>query len=312
MIIWHNSDLVKKRLIGIIFLLLVAVGAGAYFYFRPQITAWIEEFVMKRVEPASPDDEPSCEDQTYTNTRQGYEVCYSKGWHTQAFGYSQLWVGFDADPIPTASEYPGVFSVAVSRQNSAALIAQHLAAVENPATSTFSLGEVSGIRVEGAFAADDPFFPKYRQIVVVAEKFGRTYSVTLLSAPDLYDANLPLFEQFLDSLTFLDGTSAPPWGRNIFLDTPWPGDAVSGSFRIAGSAQGAFESTIVVRLKTDEGTVLFQESVVYNAPEMGELGYFDVPATFTTASESGTLEVFYTSPKDGSIEDLVSVPLRFK
>lgn len=294
-------------------LLLILLGAGgAYFYSRPQITGWIEEFISARIVETPPPGEPTCDGQTYTNTRQGYEVCYSAGWYTQAFGYSQLWVGFDAFPIPTASEYPGVFSVAVSRQNSATLIAQHLAAVESPATSTFTLGGVSGIRVEGVFASDDNFFPNYREVLVVAEKFGRTYLVELLSAPDLSDSNLPLFEQFLTSFTFLEGTGAPPWGRNIFLDTPWPGDAVSGSFRIAGSAQGVFENTIVARLKTVSGTVLFEEPITYNAPDVGELGYFDLAVTFETTADSGTLEVWNTSAKDRSVLDLVSVPLVFE
>src|SRR3990172_6666269 len=100
---------------------------------------------------------------------------------------------------------------------------------------------------------------------------------------------------------------APRW-----LKTPWPNDEVSDSFRIAGSAQGAFENTIVARLKTESGTILFEEPIIYNAPEVGELGYFDIAVTFQTTVESGTLEVFYTSPKDGSVADLVSVPLKFK
>lgn len=302
----------KKRFLFLLIFLLAALGAGFYVYFRPQITSWIERVISERGDQTPPGEEPACEEQTYTNTRQGYEVCYPMGWSNRAFGYSQLSVGFDAFPLPEASEYGGVFHIAVSRQNSATLLAQYLSGLGSPETSTGTVDGVSGIRVQGTFSSDDNFFPNYYQIAVVVERFSRTYSIVLLSSPDGYAANLPLFEQFLSSFNFLEGTSAPPWGRDIYLDTPWPGDMVSGSFRIAGSAQGAFENTIVAQLKTDAGEVLFQEPIIYNAAEIGELGYFDVPVTFTTVSESGTLEVYHTSAKDGSIVDLVSIPLKFK
>ena len=67
-----------------------------------------------------------------------------------------------------------------------------------------------------------------------------------------------------------------------------------------------------VRLKTESGGVLLTQPITYNAPDIGELGYFDIAVTFTTTAASGTLEVFHTSAMDGSILDLVSVPLVFK
>jgi len=257
-------------------------------------------------------EERTCGGQTYTNVRQGYEVCYPAGWYAQASGYSQLSVGFDAFPFPEASEYGGVFSVAVSRQNSATLIADYLSSLTGPTTTTETVDSVAGIQVEGTIPADSFYFANYREAIVVLEKFGRTYTIVMLSSPEGYAANLPLYNSFVASFRFLEGTPAPPWGREIYLNTPWPNDEVSGSFRIAGSAQGAFENTIVARLKTESGTVLFEEPITYNAPDIGELGYFDIAVTFSTTADSGTLEVFHQSPVDGSIVDLVSVPLVFR
>lgn len=318
--ICHNVPVPKKRLVILILILLILAigGAAAYvFYFRPELGEQLRDWIASvtwggKEEGGETGEEAACEGQIYTNTRQGYKVCYPKGWYTRDFGYSQLSVGFDAFPIPEASEYAGVFSIAVSRRNSATVIAEYLSNLNEQATTTITIDSVSGIRVEGTLPVDDVFFPKYHQAAIVLEKFGRTYTIGMLSSPDGYVANLPLYNSFVASLKFLDGTSAAPWGKDIYLDTPWPNDEVSASFRIAGSAQRAFENTITARLKTENGTVLFTEPITYNAPEMGELGYFDIPVTFSTSAESGTLEVFHTSAKDGSVLDLVSVPLKFK
>lgn len=305
----------KKRIILIALILILSGAVGAFFYFRPQITDWIASITGDGGGEEGGEEtggEVSCEEQTYTNTRQGYEVCYRRGWYMREFGYSQLSVGFDAFPIPEASEYAGVFSIAVSRRNSATLIAEYLPNLNSPITTTVTVDSVTGIRVEGTIPADSFFFAGYQRAIVVMEKFGRTYTVAMLSSPDGYAANLALYNAFVDSWKFLEGTMAAPWGEDIYLDTPWPGDEVSGSFRIAGSAQGAFENTIVARLKTESGTVLFEEPITYNAPDVGELGYFDSAFTFTTSADSGTLEVFHTSARDSSIVDLVSVPLLFR
>lgn len=313
---WDNKAVPKRRfLILIVILVLAALGAGAYAYFRPQIMDWIP-FITgeKKAEEARPGQEevPACEEQTYTNLRQGYSVCYPVGWFYQEFGHSQMGVGFDPFPIPEAGEYGGVFMISISRQNSATILAQYLEGLEGASTTAVTIDGVSGVRIQGALPSDNEFFPNYRQIAVVMEKFGRTYTILMLSSPDGYAGNQPLYDAFVASLRFLEGTAAPPWGRDIYLEAPWPNDEVSGSFRIIGSAQGAFENTIVARLKTSEGTVLFQIPIIYNAPEVGELGYFDVPVTFSTASDSGTLEVYHSSPGDGAILDLVSIPLEFR
>lgn len=301
----------KHRLLVLLIVLIVAaLGAGAFFYFRSPITDWIASIIDGQDEEE--EEEETCSGQVYTNTRQGYTVCYPSDWYHREFGYSQLQVGFDSFPIPEASEYGGVFTISVSHQASTTLIAQHLQSLKNSTTSTFAMDTSSGVRVEGALSSENVFFPNYRQAVIVFEKFGRTYTVAMLSSPDGYTVNLPLYETFVASWKFIEGTVAAPWGKNIYLDTPWPGDEVSASFRLAGSAQGAFENTLVVRLVTTEGKVLFQDSIIYNAPEMGEIGYFDTPITFSTSSKSGTLEVYHSSPKDGAILDLVSVPLKFK
>jgi len=309
----------KRRIfIFVLIFLLIAGGAGAYFFFRPQITSWIESLIVKEETGGEETGGEETEEtycplgQIYENSRQGYKVCYPAGWHTQEFVYSQLSAGFDPAPIPEASEYGGMIHAAVRREGSASLIAQYLLNLETPATSAVMLDGVSGIKLLGTIPAGNVFFPGYFQAYTVFEGHGRTYVVQLLSSPDGYEQNLLTYEEFIDSFRFLDEVPPVPWGEDIYLQTPWPGDSVSGSFRIAGSAQGAFESTIVARLKTSDGTVLFEEPITYDAPDVGELGYFDIAVTYSTASTSGTLEVFHTSAVDGSVVDIVTVPLLFE
>ena len=298
------------RRFWILFAIFLTTSASAlgYFYFRSQIADFIDQLTgAKRIANIF-----VCPGSTYINSRQGYKICYPKEWYTQEFGYSQLSIGFDQFPIPSASEYGGVFMTSVYRETSATLLTQYLTDLENPTTTAATVDGVPGIQVSGALASDHAFFPKYRQTFTVLEKLGRTYSIQLLSAPDMYEANLALYNDFVGSLKFLPQTASAPWGKDIFLTSPWPGDSASCSFRVAGSAKNAFENTLVVKLKTANDSVLLTTPITYNAPEMGELGYFDQAITYTTAATSGTLEVYHESAKDGSIVDLVSVPLTFQ
>ncbi|GMR18933.1 MAG: hypothetical protein BMS9Abin34_055 [Patescibacteria group bacterium] len=311
----HNKT-VSRRLF-LLLLILLAVVLGAALVLRLQISTFFSgsSSDTSSVKEESGEEAPkefSCTGEVYTNLRQGYQVCYPSGWNTREFGYSQMSVGFDPFPIPEVGEYGGMFTISVSRKSSAALLSDYLKGLEEPATSTVEVGGITGIKVSGTFPSDQIFFADYFQIVTVVETFDRTYTLQLLSAPDDYETNVLRYEEFVGSFRFLEDASPAPWGKSIYLTTPWPNDEVGGTFRVAGSAQGAFESTVVVRLKNAKDAVIFEQSVVYNAPDVGERGYFDVEVNYSTSTASGVLEVFYTSPKDGAVVDLVSVPLRFK
>lgn len=307
----HNK-VVPKRFLRFLFILVLLIVVGSvYFVFRPQISNWIDSLVVKG-DGEDLTEEPACMGETYTNQRQGYKACYLVGWYTQEFGYSQLSVGFDPFPIPEASEYPGMLSVSVSHKNSPTLLAEYLGDFEEPATAAVTVGGVTGIKVSGTLSSDHAFFPDYFRIVTVLENLSRRYTIQLLSSPDDYETNVTKYEEFMEGLRFLKSAPTVPWGKDIYLSSPWSEDRVSGTFRIVGSAKGAFENTLVARLKNANGEVILETPIIYDSPGDGGLGYFDVSVTFSTATSSGLLEVFYTSAKDGSIVDLVSVPLKFK
>jgi len=78
---------------------------------------------------------------------------------------------------------------------------------------------------------------------------------------------------------------------------------------LAGDAT-VFEGTVAWRIVTTGGTVLAQGSTQASAG--GPLkGSFTAQVSFDTPyyGESGFVEVFERSPKDGSISDIVRVPV---
>ena len=301
----------RRLLISIILLILLLILGGLYFYFRSPINSWIEREILKRSE--TPQEETYCPDgEIYENSRQGYKACYEAGWSRREFGYSQLFVGFDPQTIPTASEYAGMITALVTREKSADLLADYLANLSDPVTVASTVDGVLGIKVTGRIPSNSEFFANYFEIHSVFEKFGRTYVVTLLSNPTNYEKNVLAYEAFASNLRFLMEAPSVPWGRDIYLFSPWPGDEAAGAVRVAGEAQRAFENTLVARLKDEEGNVIFQKPITYSAPEMGQLGSFDVRFTFETESPRGVFEVYHTSAMDGSIIDLVAIPLTFK
>jgi hypothetical protein len=288
------------------------VGGGLYLFYRPQITDWIESLIAKEEqEVETPTESFVCDGEVYQNTKQGYKVCYVSGWDTMEFGYSKLNVGFDPYTIPEASEYPGMILVSVSHESSASLLAGYLANLEDPTTAAAEVDGIVGIEIAGTFPSDAIFFSDYFQVVTVMENLSRTYTIQLLSSPDNYESNLLTYQNFVDSFTFLSGISSPPWGEDIYLLSPWPGDTVGSPLAVVGEAQGAFENTVTSRLKNANGEVIVETPVTYTTSEPGQLGSFSVDLIFTTATSEGTLEVYHTSAKDGSILDLVSVPLKF-
>jgi len=95
----------------------------------------------------------------------------------------------------------------------------------------------------------------------------------------------------------------------ITVTSPLRGDQIRSPLTIAGEAS-VFEATVTWRIVTAGGAVLAQGNVLATAgaPQKG---------TFTTSvsfalpyyGEAGFVEVYEVSPKDGSISDIVRVPV---
>lgn len=98
---------------------------------------------------------------------------------------------------------------------------------------------------------------------------------------------------------------------NIKVSQPLPLQTVSSPLAVRGEAR-VFENNVEYRLTESDGTVLAEGFATAQAPDIGQFGPFEATIGFNTETEVGTLEVFSTSPKDGSEINKVTIPLIFR
>jgi hypothetical protein len=106
-------------------------------------------------------------------------------------------------------------------------------------------------------------------------------------------------------------TSVISASGNVEVTSPDVGEIIGLPLAVTGSAR-VFESTLNYRLLDADSTVLAEGYVMTNAPDVGEFGDFAIMTSYAAPSgAAGTLEVFDYSAKDGSVIDLVQVPVTF-
>jgi hypothetical protein len=108
-----------------------------------------------------------------------------------------------------------------------------------------------------------------------------------------------------------DGTPAAEDLGNIVVAEPQAGNIVGFPLMIVGQAR-VFENVFQYRVKDDAGVVLADGHAMADAPDVGQYGsfllsvHYDAPTTST-----GTVEVFSYSARDGSEQDMVTIPVMF-
>lgn len=103
----------------------------------------------------------------------------------------------------------------------------------------------------------------------------------------------------------------PAASQNIEVLAPFMGDEVKSGFVVKGNAR-TFESVVNIRLVDSNGTIITETFTTANSPDVGQFGPFEKSINFSTDDTSGTLQVFQYSAKDGSIIDLVEIPLQLE
>ncbi len=101
------------------------------------------------------------------------------------------------------------------------------------------------------------------------------------------------------------------WEPVIWVNEPAPGIEVSSPLTVQGSAR-VYEATVNLRLVDQDGEVLVDTFTTATAggPARGE---FETALAFPVPSTGeGRLEVFWISPKDGSEQDKVNIPVRIQ
>lgn len=93
----------------------------------------------------------------------------------------------------------------------------------------------------------------------------------------------------------------------ILILEPGPGSRLVSPIHVAGLADPTFEQNLVVRIILDDGTILLTEPTTIQA-DVGQRGPFALDVAVTVSGErQAFIQVFATSPRDGSITHLNSV-----
>jgi hypothetical protein len=114
------------------------------------------------------------------------------------------------------------------------------------------------------------------------------------------------------------GANGTPVGRNdlrdvtplILLESVAPGDTVSSPVRVAGESN-TFEANVRIQVLGADRRIL-ADTFTTATSGTGTWGTFDASVPFNRGADTtGTVVVFEDSPKDGTMINVVEVPVRF-
>ncbi len=143
------------------------------------------------------------------------------------------------------------------------------------------------------------------QIVYTGTQFEGIEAVRVLIEGERVDALGPGGVVTAAPLTRRDFQRVAP---SIVLETPKPGEKISGSVTVAGFAN-VFEANVNVRIRDQSGGVL-TETFTTATCGTGCWGDFSESVAFEVRErQEGRLEVFTQSAEDGSERDLLSIPV---
>jgi hypothetical protein len=131
-------------------------------------------------------------------------------------------------------------------------------------------------------------------------------------APNEPEVQRPL-DEIVEDIPFeqQEGEPIVSENGNIKITRPQPNTTITSPMLIKGEAR-VFEGTFQMRLKDAQDNIIVEKFGTAAAEEVGEFGTFGELLLFDDiSSETGTLEVYWQSPEDGSEQDLVSIPIKF-
>ena len=109
-------------------------------------------------------------------------------------------------------------------------------------------------------------------------------------------------------------TATPVWAAQeaIVIAEPAADARVTSPLTVTGWGS-AFENSLALHVLDDEGRLIGQGFAVVDA-EFGQFGPYEGTVAFQApaGAEFGRVQVFRTSPRDGAIEHLASVSVRFR
>lgn len=103
-----------------------------------------------------------------------------------------------------------------------------------------------------------------------------------------------------------------PSSVNIAVFRPLPGTRIAPGEPLVGTAR-AFEANVLYRVRDDAGRIVARERAVTAAEGAPAFGLFNAQIAIDAppGTPAGAIQVYTRSAKDGSIQDLVEVPVLF-
>lgn len=100
--------------------------------------------------------------------------------------------------------------------------------------------------------------------------------------------------------------------KNIVVSSLIEDQELPNPFVVLGRGR-AFENVINWRMRDARGKILARGNMMTNAPDSGMYGAFRIRAFYEQLpdTETGYVDVYTLSPKDGAEQDMVTVPVRF-
>ncbi len=99
---------------------------------------------------------------------------------------------------------------------------------------------------------------------------------------------------------------------NIIVNGPDANEIISSPAIVTGFAR-TFENAFTIRIKDSSGRIIKEVPAMVSGGEMGNFNPFSVGVVFSRpSSDTGTIEVFEYSAKDGSEINKVVIPIRFR
>lgn len=140
---------------------------------------------------------------------------------------------------------------------------------------------------------------------------------TLAAAPLPETTATSQTTQSTEATQQVESTSAPLTAlsttNKIIIDTPRANTQIVSPVTISGSTNfWPFEATLGGVIKDGEGNALVQFPVTVHSPDIGQGGPWSEQIDFVAPSsmQDGTIEIYDTSAKDGSITSITSVKVR--
>lgn len=295
-----KSGLQFLTIFGVMLVFVVIIGS-VFYIFNTQKKIVEEKKSVDSDKSAITASEP----QKFTANNQDWSIEYPADWYIDSDPNFDF-VTLSKEKLTSQDTEPFVIFISKFNEGQISdLIDNSLKSLENAKITTVHNDSVVGTQIEGAIATG-----------AVHKLPPGTYSIeTYFVMPDdsvveirtNNESYLAVYQSIVNSFAAL--SSAPD--TNIEVYEPREGEIISSPFSLSGRAR-VFENTLNYILLDDDGQVIIEGYTTANAPDIGQFGDFTKEVPFVTTAQSGTLQVFQYSAKDGSKDDLVEISVKFK